>query len=96
VAYLRSITHPDWLEVCNKDAPGAFPVFPSPAGERVAAASEAQQAGGAVSEGQIDAALRAFDTDRWDFNLSEDDNRRKAMRAALSAAGAAQPQGEKQ
>jgi hypothetical protein len=29
VAYLRSITHPDWLEVCSKDEPGAFPVFAS-------------------------------------------------------------------
>ena len=27
VAYLRSITHPDWLEVCQKDSPGAFPVW---------------------------------------------------------------------
>jgi hypothetical protein len=29
VAYLRSITHPDWLELCSKDEPGAFPVFAS-------------------------------------------------------------------
>jgi hypothetical protein len=29
VAFLRSITHPDWLELCSKDEPGAFPVFAS-------------------------------------------------------------------
>lgn len=27
VAHLRSITHPDWLELCERDAPGAFPVY---------------------------------------------------------------------
>jgi hypothetical protein len=27
VAYLRSITHPDWLEVCERDSAGAFPVY---------------------------------------------------------------------
>lgn len=27
VAHLRSITHPDWLELCDKDSPGAFPVY---------------------------------------------------------------------
>jgi hypothetical protein len=27
VAHLRPITHPDWLEVCHQDEPGAFPVF---------------------------------------------------------------------
>lgn len=26
VAWLRPITHPDWLEVCDRDAPGAFAV----------------------------------------------------------------------
>jgi hypothetical protein len=29
VAYLRSITHPDWLELCDRSEPGAFPVFAS-------------------------------------------------------------------
>lgn len=27
VAYLRPISHPDWLEVCQKGEPGAFPVY---------------------------------------------------------------------
>lgn len=30
VAYLCSITHPDWLEVCERGSPGAFPVYASP------------------------------------------------------------------
>jgi hypothetical protein len=28
VAYLRATSQPDWLEVCQKDEPGAFPVYP--------------------------------------------------------------------
>lgn len=27
VAYLRPITHPDWLEVCDAETQGAFPVY---------------------------------------------------------------------
>lgn len=30
VAHLRSITHPDWLELCEPGADGAFPVYATP------------------------------------------------------------------
>jgi hypothetical protein len=30
VAYLHSIPHPDWLDVCSADTPGAFPLFATP------------------------------------------------------------------
>jgi hypothetical protein len=33
VAFLRPITHPDWLEVCERDTDGAFPVYAAPVGQ---------------------------------------------------------------
>jgi hypothetical protein len=30
IAHLRSITHPDWLELCSEGEEGAFPVFAAP------------------------------------------------------------------